>query len=172
MMRSLYYRKTAKVKHSQANINNLITYSAPINMRYSYAFVATAALILTSPSCVSAHLPSTHDFREVHSYPASSAFDPRDGWKRVTITDLPYKYPNQTASAAEQTAGIVSHRRGHRSTFGRVFDRRASKAKSSAKTAKKKTSASNKSKAKTTGGGLLDQALTGIGKATSVVITW
>lgn len=139
-------------------------------MRCTYVLIATVALLLNSPRDVSASLASTHDYREAHSYPASTEFDPRDGWKRVTISDLPYKYPNQTASVAQQTAGVHSHRRSRR--FGRVFDRRASKAtKAKAKTTVK-SSAKSTTKASSSSSGLLDQALKGIGQATSVVITW
>lgn len=141
-------------------------------MHGTYAIIATVALFISSPRVAYASLAPTHDYREVHSYPASTEFNPRDGWKRVTISDLPYKYPNQTASVAEQTAGVNAHRRDRR--FGRVFDRRASKATKAKAKAKSTVKASNKSTAESSSGatGLLDTALKGIGQATSVVITW
>lgn len=157
-------------------------------MHYTLAATVVSTLLALSAitrASLSPQLAETHDYRDVHTYPDSATFDEHDGWKRVVVTDLAYKYPNQSASPAVQTAGIEAHRH-RRAAFGglgRVFERSASKVKNAAKrkraskssTKKKVVKAAAKAKASSSGtnvGGLVGSALKGVGKATSVIITW
>lgn len=158
-------------------------------MRFTHLVITSiTCLFLGSLHLASCAFPPDHDFSQAHSYPSNTSFDPRDGWKRITITDLSYKYPNLSISPAQQTAGLASHQHGRRSSLGRVFGRRVAKTKTKTKTAskkpKKKTQSKNVSNAANKPklsagvvrdanvGGLLNQAMKGIGKTTSVVVTW
>ncbi|KAF9519070.1 hypothetical protein BS47DRAFT_1324965 [Hydnum rufescens UP504] len=98
-------------------------------------------LLVISPSLL-AHLPhhpnGNHNYRQYHSYPDGTYLDERDGWKRVAVSDLPYKYFNATSYSPD------------------VFQ--LSKSKDIVKGAAV--------------GGVLNEALKGIGKASQVIITW
>jgi hypothetical protein len=149
-----------------------------------FAIAFTTCLLAGFLREASCSLPPEHDFSQVHSYPSNTSFDAHDGWKRVTITDLSYKYPNQSISPVQQAAGLASHHRSRRSTLENALDRRAGKSKTASKKPKKKPqpkkTSKSTSKAKSSTdiinranvGGLLNQAIKGIGKTTSVVITW
>lgn len=156
-----------------------------IKMYYThFAIALTTCLLAEFPREASCSPALEHDFSQAHSYPSNTSFDARDGWKRIAITDLSYKYFNQSISPAQQTAGFTSHHRGRRSAVGHAFDRRVGKAKPASKKPQKKPQPKNTSKATSKAksstdvikganvGGLLNQAMAGIGKATSVVVTW
>lgn len=166
----------------QTDLNFTIIVLSSIKMRVTHLEIAfTACLLAGFLHGASCAFSPEHDFSRAHSYSSNTSFDARDGWKRVTITDLSYKYLNQSITPAQQqTFGLASHSR-RRSKFGHIFDRRATKVKTASKRKtppKKSSKAASNAKASSDivkdadVGSLLNQAMKGIGKATSVVVTW
>lgn len=119
-----------------------------------YAFSSYA--ILTSSKSSQQHQLQHHDFSVAHSYPEGTAFDKKDGWKRVFVSDLAYKYRNTTI--ADHHHSHNGHRLGKEHGHGHSKQSRIQKRQESNIVPLK--------------GGVLDAALKAIGKVTTVIITW
>ena len=139
--------------------------------------VSTILLISTS---LLAHQPlhpnENHNYQQYHSYPDDTSLDERDGWKRVSVSDLPYKYSNDTSystDVSQISTYDVLPRTLNKHVSKHHFRTRGHSHKTKAKNKTKIVKGGSKDFVKGTGiGGVLDVALKGVGKATEVVITW
>lgn len=73
----------------------------------SSILVAASTLHLPGVSAAQHQLSLDHDYRDVHSYPSETEFSELHGWKRIVVSDLKYKYPNQTRRPSSPVSAPV-----------------------------------------------------------------
>ncbi len=133
---------------------------APLLFLVSVLFYAPSSYAsLSSSESGQQHQLQHHDFSTTHSYPEGTTFQEKDGWKRVVVSDLAYKYRNTTI--------VTKH---HHAGHGKESEHRHKHSRGSRIHQRLEDGAADLGPLR--GGGVLDAALKAIGKTTTVIITW